>query len=238
MIDDPNSVFMRGSQPAVNSSSPSMGSPYSNPGGYSHNTGYNLPLVNGHGAQYASPGQNIVFKDSPFFQFRSQLGTTKPCDSEDDCTHFPSSTKANKKKAMTQHRHTVDMTLQVSEHIPLQQAVNDKSLRVMIFCAGETSPQKQDVAFPHQSEIKVNGGEVKANLRGLKNKPGSTRPVDITDLLRLKLPNYVNRVSMTYALTNKASDASGVLFASAIPFTLTFRGNRSESFPTLILTTY
>lgn len=61
----------------------------------------------------------------------------------------------------------------------------------------------QEVAFPHQSELKVNGGEVKANLRGLKNKPGSTRPVDITKALRLR-PKYTNNVDFTYALTSKA----------------------------------
>jgi E3 SUMO-protein ligase PIAS1 len=74
----------------------------------------------------------------------------------------------------------------------------------MVFCAAE-GHGKQDIAFPHQSEIKVNGGEIKANLRGLKNKPGSTRPVDITKELRLKVPTYTNNVEMTYALTNKAS---------------------------------
>lgn len=81
--------------------------------------------------------------------------------------------------------------------------MTDKSVRVMVFCAaGDTGIQ--DVAFPHQSELKVNGGDVKANLRGLKNKPGSTRPVDITDLLRLKTLNYTNNIEFTYALTNKA----------------------------------
>jgi E3 SUMO-protein ligase PIAS1 len=72
----------------------------------------------------------------------------------------------------------------------------------MVFCATE-GHGRQDIAFPHQSEIKVNGGEVKANLRGLKNKPGSTRPVDITKDLRLKVPTYVNTIEMTYALTTK-----------------------------------
>lgn len=74
----------------------------------------------------------------------------------------------------------------------------------MIFCASEPVSQysKLDVAFPHQVEIKVNMDEVKANLRGLKNKPGSTRPADITTLLR-KRANYENSMSLTYALTHK-----------------------------------
>ncbi|KAF3770445.1 hypothetical protein M406DRAFT_354454 [Cryphonectria parasitica EP155] len=72
----------------------------------------------------------------------------------------------------------------------------------MVFCAASNFGT-QDIAFPHQSELKVNGDDVKANLRGLKNKPGSTRPVDITDLLRLKIPTYHNTVEFTYALTQK-----------------------------------
>jgi E3 SUMO-protein ligase PIAS1 len=82
--------------------------------------------------------------------------------------------------------------------------MNDTSLKVMAFCAAE-GKGRQDIAFPHQSEVKVNGGEVKANLRGLKNKPGSTRPVDITKDLRLKIAAYSNTIELTYALTNKAS---------------------------------
>ena len=75
-------------------------------------------------------------------------------------------------------------------------------MRVMVFCAGGNTGT-QDIAFPHNSELKVNGGDVKANLRGLKNKTGSTRPVDITDSLRLRPTNYTNTVEFTYALTTK-----------------------------------
>ncbi len=104
---------------------------------------------------------------------------------------------------MSQHRHTVAIAIKVIDYPILQNIQIDKTLRVMVFCASEGSSMKHDIAFPHQSEVKVNGGEVKANLRGLKNKPGSTRPVDITDQLRLKPPNYPNNVELTYALTNK-----------------------------------
>lgn len=55
---------------------------------------------------------------------------------------------------------------------------------------------------------------MKANLRGLKNKPGSTRPVDITKELRLNLPNYSNTVEMTYALTSKAGTPKPVRFST------------------------
>ena len=110
---------------------------------------------------------------------------------------------------MTAHRHTVSITVKTNDHPILSRVLLDPSLRVMVFCSSENHG-RQDVAFPHQSEIKVNTGEVKANLRGLKNKPGSTRPVDITKELRLKVPTYSNNVELTYALTTKASGSPQV----------------------------
>lgn len=109
-------------------------------------------------------------------------------------------------KVMAQHRNSINIPIRLGDHPALQQCINDKSYRVMIFCAGDISGV-QNVAFPHQAELKVNTDEIKANLRGLKNKPGSTRPVDITHTLRLK-PHYVNNVEFTYALTNKVRDTS------------------------------
>ena len=102
---------------------------------------------------------------------------------------------------MSQHRNTITVPIKLTDHSALQHCVDDTSYRVMVFCAAEPTGV-QDVAFPHQSELRVNGGEIKANLRGLKNKPGSTRPVDITNSLRLR-PTYVNNVEFTYALTLK-----------------------------------
>ena len=80
----------------------------------------------------------------------------------------------------------------------------DPSLKVMVYSASEPiSPfNKVDITFPHQIEIRVNLDEVKSNLRGLKNKPGSTRPADITHLLR-KRAGYENNMTVIYALTNK-----------------------------------
>ena len=75
----------------------------------------------------------------------------------------------------------------------------------MVFCAAENSngSLKSEISFPHQVELKCNDQEVKSNLRGLKNKPGSTRPADITSFLKKKIPRYQNTVEMVYALTNK-----------------------------------
>ena len=82
----------------------------------------------------------------------------------------------------------------------------DDHLGIMVYCALESSApvNKSHITFPHQIEIKINGDEVKANLRGLKNKPGSTRPADITKLLRVKA-GYENTMLITWALTTKVS---------------------------------
>ena len=74
----------------------------------------------------------------------------------------------------------------------------------MVFCAGESYGAYHDIAFPHQVELRCNSDEVKANLRGLKNKPGSTRPADVTPMIRKK-SGYPNTIEMVYALTQKVS---------------------------------
>lgn len=86
----------------------------------------------------------------------------------------------------------------------MERLSRDPSLKVMVYSAAEPiSPfNKVDITFPHQIEIRVNLDEVKSNLRGLKNKPGSTRPADITHLLR-KRAGYENNMTVIYALTNK-----------------------------------
>jgi len=74
----------------------------------------------------------------------------------------------------------------------------------MIYCAADAmSPfSRVDIEFPYQLEIKINQDEVKVNLRGLKNKPGTTRPADVSGLLRAKT-GYSNHMVVTYALTKK-----------------------------------
>lgn len=94
----------------------------------------------------------------------------------------------------------------------LARIVAEPSLRVMVFCAAENGLgpySKHDVSFPAQVELKVNEVEVKTNLRGLKNKPGSTRPADITEYVR-KTTTASNRIVLVYALTTKVSIVSPI----------------------------
>lgn len=145
--------------------------------------GYDQSQANGNASSSAAPSPMVGFKPSPFYVIESQVGAVQQC------------------PIMAQHRSSVHVTLRVTDMPFLSKCVEDPSYRVMVFGATE-GPGLQDIAFPHQSELKVNGGDFKANLRGLKNKPGSTRPVDITSALRLKA-SYTNNIEFIYALTHK-----------------------------------
>ncbi|KAL8674619.1 MAG: hypothetical protein Q9168_000994 [Polycauliona sp. 1 TL-2023] len=100
-------------------------------------------------------------------------------------------------------RDTIECKITLKPDV-VDRLVSEPNLRAMIFCASEPISHfsKVDVSFPHQVEIKVNLDEVKANLKGLKNRAGSTRPADITNLLR-KRAHYDNSMTLTYALTHK-----------------------------------
>ncbi|EDN93159.1 hypothetical protein SS1G_09024 [Sclerotinia sclerotiorum 1980 UF-70] len=192
IIDNPETVTAGVNPPRSyqNSASPAANS-------IPNNGATNYPTPRASMPSYNRPmgyGMKLEFKPSPFYDIMEQIGEIKTCD------------------AMNQHRHTVNIPVKVQSHPILSRVMNDPTLKVMVFCAGEGNG-RQDIAFPHQSEIKVNTGEIKANLRGLKNKPGSTRPVDITKELRLKVPGYQNTVEMTYALTTKAG-LNGAFVAS------------------------
>ncbi|KAG0637707.1 putative SUMO ligase SizA [Tuber brumale] len=146
--------------------------PYSAPGYGSPNTALN----------------RIHFKESPFYSVLAGLTPLETC------------------PIMTANRHSVHVSVVLSAP-QLQQISTDKSYRCMVYCAavdGITAYTKDtDIAFPHQVELRVNDVQISGlNLRGLKNRPGSTRPADITDYLNRK-PGHRNQVTLTYALTQK-----------------------------------
>ncbi|KAL1963197.1 hypothetical protein VTN77DRAFT_8630 [Rasamsonia byssochlamydoides] len=128
----------------------------------------------------------LTFKDSPFYTILEPLTSTVEC------------------KVREHTRDTVELKVVLNANVAAR-LQSDPNLRVMVYCAADNGLNqftKSDIAFPHQVELKANLDEVKANLRGLKNKPGSTRPADITNYIRKK-PGYPNHVVMTYALTQK-----------------------------------
>ncbi|KAJ5491593.1 hypothetical protein N7539_003160 [Penicillium diatomitis] len=145
------------------------------------------PHPMGAGPTLASGGPGrLSFKESPFYTVIMPLTPVMEC------------------KVREQTRDSVELkiSLNMTTATELQ---NDPNLRVMVYCAADFGLKqytKSDIAFPHQVELKANLDEVKANLRGLKNRPGTTQPADVTSHLRKKA-NYPNNVVMTYALTNK-----------------------------------
>ncbi|RFN46817.1 putative relatd to e3-like factor in the sumo pathway [Fusarium flagelliforme] len=82
-----------------------------------------------------SQSVTLAFKSSPFYQIEARAGDVKVCD------------------VMAQHRNTVNYPIKLEDHHYLQKCVNDPSYRVMVFCAGDCLGT-QEVAFPHQSELK------------------------------------------------------------------------------------
>jgi E3 SUMO-protein ligase PIAS1 len=121
----------------------------------------------------------LTFKDSPFYQIRRPLTPVIECKGNacfsSICGRLADQIKARESTRDTA-RANIDLPPDVAEHLS-----RDANYRVMVFCAADMpASTPAEISFPHQVELKCNTNEVKANLRGLKNKPGSTRPADIT----------------------------------------------------------
>ncbi|GKZ27138.1 SUMO ligase siz1 [Aspergillus brasiliensis] len=127
----------------------------------------------------------LTFKDSPFYTVLEPLTSASEC------------------KVREQTRDSVELKVVLTPTVAARLQA-DSNLRVMVYCAADTGLNqytKSDIAFPHQVELKANLDEVKANLRGLKNKPGTTRPADVTQYIRKK-PGYPNNIVRFFVLVN------------------------------------
>lgn len=129
----------------------------------------------------------LNFKDNPFHSILQQLTPTSEC------------------KVREHTRDNVELRVVFTQDLATK-LQEDPNLRVMVYCAADNGINqfsKSDISFPHQVELKVNLEEIKGNLlKGLKNRPGTTRPVDVTNYMRKKA-GYSNQIIMTYALTQK-----------------------------------
>lgn len=133
---------------------------------------------------------------------------------------------------MPQNRHTIRPTLSLDEDIR-QRLANDSSLRLLLFSGPSAAMNPYslvDVAFPNQLEVKINGEDVKHNFKGLKNKPGTTKPADITSFIRKKQA-YPNQFSITYALTQKRFSYCVYLARYISPQTLSERIKKQSVIP-------
>ncbi|GAM90852.1 hypothetical protein ANO11243_088980 [Dothideomycetidae sp. 11243] len=129
----------------------------------------------------------LSFKPSPFYHIQDSI------------------TRATDLPDMPANRNTITVQVVLSENV-CDLLRTDPNLRVMLYCT-TASPlshysEFSDVAFPSQIEVKMNQEDVKSNYKGLKNKPGTTKPADLTSYLR-KQPRYPNNLQVTYALTTR-----------------------------------
>ena len=142
---------------------------------------YNMPPSRNN---YPSSGRPH-FVESPFYKIEQSLTDIVEC----------------KIRETTRDTARIPLILPADVSERLQR---DENTRVMVFCATENpTGMRSNINFPHQVELKCNGQEVKGNLRGLKNKPGSTKPADVTPYLTKRQLGFVNNIELVYALTNK-----------------------------------
>jgi len=71
--------------------------------------------------------------------------------------------------------------------------------RLVLFCTQSSRVPYGNclVEFPSTVEIRCNGNQISANLRGIKNRPGTVNPPDLTPHAIL-MPGVNNRVDITF----------------------------------------
>jgi E3 SUMO-protein ligase PIAS1 len=165
-----------------------------------HNLGGNNYLQQGSTASIPSASANSnasvmqhAWRESPFYKLQKPLAL-------------------NKLPVFQSHRNTVSASIDWRAQ-DLEDMRRDSNLRVLLFCGERPSTlgTTVDVAFPQQVEIRIGSQEVKANTRGIKKKPGSTNPVDITGFMRTRSPQSASKVDITYACTDKIYDIAIML---------------------------
>ncbi|RUS30902.1 PINIT domain-containing protein [Jimgerdemannia flammicorona] len=107
---------------------------------------------------------------------------------------------------------TFDITLNDDQLNKLRASLNmpdGTRYQLRFFCCWAETQSYQNgspapgtlIEYPQICELKVNNTPLSANLRGLKNKPGTVNPPDITPLCRMD--RSVNKVEFVYANTSK-----------------------------------
>lgn len=123
----------------------------------------------------------IVFKPSLFFALQLQLN--QPC----------------YLAAMPENRSTARIPFVLNE-AQVSRLTSDSTYRVFLLSAQSDDIYRQaTIQFPQSIEIRVNSKVVPVNVRGLKNKPGTAKPADLTDHIRKDMSTNV--VEVVYAFT-------------------------------------
>ncbi|KAJ7932449.1 PINIT domain-containing protein [Mycena leptocephala] len=133
----------------------------------------------------------VRFKESPFFRVLQTVSTVQEC---------PESSSATDRR---QQLLTFNLT---NEHIAKLKSDSSK-YQLRLFCTSSVfySPTLSSfrpnagpclIEFPPTCEVRVNNVQLGANLKGLKKKPGTAPPPDLSKYIRLTTAN--NKVEMIY----------------------------------------
>lgn len=144
------------------------------------------PPTTGAGSSAVSkPGMR--FKPSPFFRVDQAVSGIVEC---------PESTSSTDRK-----QQTLTFTLTSEQSMKLNSTTAKFQLR--LYCTSNTfyssgfrpTTAPCPIEFPPTCEVRVNGVQLTANLKGLKKKPGTAPPADLGKTVR---PTGQNRVEMVY----------------------------------------
>ncbi|KAG5518037.1 hypothetical protein PMAC_003223 [Pneumocystis sp. 'macacae'] len=134
--------------------------------------------------------QRINFKPSPFYNILENINSPIIC-------------PRKYISAASMLRDTITTSVQLSIKA-VEKLTSDECYRVYLFCTATDSAAfgLALIEFPVHIDFKVNGKHLNANTRGLKKKPGTAPPVDITSLLFLDSKS-INKIEMIYSNTEK-----------------------------------
>ncbi|CAB4251860.1 similar to Saccharomyces cerevisiae YDR409W SIZ1 SUMO/Smt3 ligase that promotes the attachment of sumo to proteins [Maudiozyma barnettii] len=89
--------------------------------------------------------------------------------------------------------------------------------KLFLFCHEVTAYKRkgpEEIKFPFLNEISMNGKKITDNVRGIKNKPGTAKPADLTNFIS---DNGSNVVEILYAQTSKDFKATCYLVSEFSP---------------------
>ncbi|CAG8599434.1 5690_t:CDS:10 [Paraglomus occultum] len=134
--------------------------------------------------------RDLVFQPSPFFEVLDRIPELCYCPASDNNT-----------RASVEFRLTRNVIDKIRDR-------HTSNCQLCLFCCSDIdlSTQRRSeyalMEFPQRCEVLVNNNRLGGDLKGLKNRPGTVSPPNITHLIALDT-STVNKVEMVYDKTTK-----------------------------------
>lgn len=130
-------------------------------------------------------GHSLYFKESPFFKLKKMIHGS------------PQIAPPSKVKNVCRFK----FVLNEAENQLLREGGEDTKIFVLCGVPNTSMPCTPSalIEFPIPVELHVNGTLIKDNIRGIKGKPGTSKPGDLTPYILS--PPHLNKVEMAYAGT-------------------------------------